>query len=167
MELSGSHTYAARVDQVIAMLADPDVTVAKYESMGHRDVRVLEVESSDDSLRVRASRVVDVQLPGFAKAVLKPTNTMLQTDEWSRNPDGSWSGTFDVDVKGAPVHISGRMKLTPQGDECVHDVAVKVDVHVPLVGGRIASWAANGDVRRSIEEDAAFNSEWLAGHPPA
>jgi hypothetical protein len=167
MELSGSHTYRAAIDQVEAMLADPEVTKARYESMGHRDVRVLEVVSGDGTLRVRASRVVDVQLPGFAKAVLKPTNTMLQTDEWSRNKDGSWSGTFDVEVKGAPVHISGTMKLTPSGDECVHDVAVKVEVHVPFVGGRIASWAANGDVRRSIEAEAAFNSEWLAGHSPA
>ena len=42
MELSGSHTYAAPIDAVLAMLADPEAAKAKYESMGHRDVEIID-----------------------------------------------------------------------------------------------------------------------------
>ena len=115
MRLSGSHAYPVPVGTVIAMLRDGAATVEKYESMGHRDVEIVEFASDDDALRIVSSRVVDVELPGFAKKALKPTNTMVQTDEWHRRDDGSWAGTFDVEVHGSPAHISGTMTLVPTG----------------------------------------------------
>ncbi len=165
MDVKGSHTYAAGVPAVVAMLRDPHATAAKYEGMGHRDVAILECSGDDDHLRVVSSRVVDVDLPGFAKKVLKPTNTLRQTDEWHRNQDGAWDGTFDVDVHGSPVHLAGTMRLTPGEGTCTHDVTIGVSVKVPLVGGRIADWAAKNDVRRTLDAEFAFGDDWLAGHP--
>jgi len=164
MNLKGSHTYKAPVDAVLAMLRDPDTTVAKYESLNHHDVKILECKESRGVLRIRSSRVVDVDLPGFAKRVLKPTNTMLQTDEWRMRADGSWEGTFDVAVQGAPIHIFGTMTLKPEGGKTTHDVAVSVNVKVPIIGGRIADWAGKNDVRRSLDGEFAFNARWLARH---
>lgn len=163
MDVKGSHTYGAPVGRVLAMLKDRDATVAKYESMGHRQVEVLEFGEHDGVLRIVTSRVVDVDLPGFAKRVLKPTNTMRQTDEW-RPAGTSWEGTFDVDVQGSPVHIAGVMRLTPDDGTCTHEVTITVTVKVPLVGGRIADWAAKNDVRRSLDGEFAFNDRWLAEH---
>ena len=100
MELKGSHEYPVPVDAVIAMLEDASATVEKYESMGHREVEIVELVAGDGTLRIVSSRVVDVDLPGFAKKALKPTNTMTQTDEWQRQDDGSWSGTFDGGGEG-------------------------------------------------------------------
>jgi Protein of unknown function (DUF2505) len=165
VEVKESHTYQAPVDRVLAMLSDPEALTAMYESMGHRDVEILECDRQGPLLRFRSSRVVDVDLPGFAKKVLKPTNTMLETDEWREAPDGAWNGTFDVDVKGAPVHISGTMRLTPESGSCTHDLTISVAVKVPLIGGRIADWAANNDVRRTLEGEFAFGDKWLADHP--
>ena len=84
MRIVGSHVYSVPVDAVIAMLRDESATVEKYESMGHRDVTILELAADDDTLRIVSSRLVDVELPGFAKKALKPTNTMKQSDEWHR-----------------------------------------------------------------------------------
>jgi len=165
MDLKGSQTYEVPVEAVMAMLRDPEATVAKYESMNHRDVKVLECKETKGGLRVSSTRVVDVDLPGFAKRVLKPTNTMRQTDEWREQKDGSWKGTFDVEVQGAPIHISGRMTLAPEGRKSTHAVDLKVDVKVPIIGGRIADWAGKNDVRRSLEAEFAFNTRWLAQHP--
>lgn len=167
MELKASHTYEHPVAAVLSMLKDPDATVAKYESMGHREVEVLECSASRTSLTVVSSRVVDVDLPGFAKRVLRPTNTMRQSDQWRKEKDGSWSGTFDVEVQGAPIHLSGTMALRPEGDRTTEELAVRVEVKVPLIGGRIAEWAGSNDVRRSLEGEFAFNSAWLAEHARA
>lgn len=164
MDIKGSSTYSAPVQAVIRMLGDPRAAVEKYESMGHRDVKVLECEAQSDSLRVVSSRVVDVDLPSFAKRVLRPTNTMRQTDEWRRRGDGSWEGTFDVEVQGAPIHISGTMSLTPVDGQTVHDVNARIEVKIPFVGGRIADWAAKGDVRRNVDGEFAFNATWLHEH---
>ena len=42
MRLNGSHVYPVPVDVVIAMLQEKSATVDKYESMGHREVEILE-----------------------------------------------------------------------------------------------------------------------------
>ena len=115
MEVKGSYTYDAPIDAVIAMLRDNDATVAMYESMQHRDVQVLESEGDDSSFRIRTTQVVEANVPGFAKKVLKPANTTTQTDEWHRAGDGSWQGSFETEVKGAPLHLSGTMRLAPAG----------------------------------------------------
>lgn len=165
MDLKDSYTYDAPIDAVLAILSDPAATVAKYESMANRDVEILECSPRPGSLRVVSKRVVDVDLPGFAKRVLRPSNTMTQTDEWKRRRDGSWAGTFDVQVQGTPLHVFGTMQLNPRGSTTVHDVQLHVEVKVPIIGGRIAEWAAKGDVRRSLDGEFAFNSSRLAaGH---
>jgi hypothetical protein len=108
--------------------------------------------------------VVDVDLPGFAKRVLKPTNRMHQTDEWREGADGAWDGSFDVEVQGAPIHISGTMRLTPDGKTTRHEVTIEVIANVPFIGGRLADWAGNNDVRKSLDGEFAFNAGWLAEH---
>jgi hypothetical protein len=162
MECKGSHHYSAPISAVMEMLRDESGTVAKYESMGHRAVEVLEMMPAADTLRIVSSRVVDVDLPGFAKRALRPTNTMIQTDEWHRDADGSWSGTFDVDVKGSPAHISGTMDLASDGDGSRHDVVIDFQVKVPIVGGKIADWLGKKDVQHTLDAEFAFNEQRLA-----
>ncbi|MGZ4784801.1 MAG: DUF2505 domain-containing protein, partial [Acidimicrobiales bacterium] len=159
------HTYAASIDAVLAMLADAEATAAKYESMGHRDVEIIDCSHIDGTLHVESSRVVDVDLPGFAKKVLKPTNTMHQNDEWHEVGDGSWEGVFGVEVVGAPIQLSGVMRLVPGDDTCTHDVTITMNVKVPLVGGKIADWAGKNDVKRTLDAEFAFGDRWLAEHP--
>ncbi len=161
MRLEGSHVYSVPVEAVIAMLRDESATVDKYQSMGHRDVRILELVADDDTLRIVSSRLVDVELPGFAKKALKPTNTMVQTDEWHRERDGSWSGTFDVDVQGSPVRISGTMGLAPDPDGTRHDVALELQVKIPIIGGKVADWVGKNDGRRTLDAEFAFNDRRL------
>ena len=165
MDLRDTHTYDAPIERVLAMLADDEATVAKYEGMGHRDVQLLASQHDDDHLHVASSRVVDVDLPGFARKVLKPTNTMRQTDDWTRHDDGTWAGTFAVEVDGAPVELSGVMALTPGGATTEHVVTITMNVKVPLIGGKIADWAGKNDVRRTLEAEFAFGDTWLADHP--
>jgi hypothetical protein len=165
MDVSDSHTYAAPLDAVLDMFADPDAVVARYEGMGHRDVQVLECARSADSLTVRTSRVVDVDLPGFARKVLSPTNTMEQTDRWTAAADGTWDGTVAVEVQGAPVKMSGTMRLEPAGEQTTMHLTLSMNVKVPLVGGKIADWAGKNDVPRTIAAEFAAGDAWLADHP--
>ena len=165
MELTRNHRYDATPDQVIEMLADRDSVQARYEGMGHREVEILACERSDSSLEVRSRRVVDVELPGFARKVLSPTNTMTQTDRWKRRDDGSWDGTFDVDVAGAPVEMSGTMSLGPDGDGAEYTVTIRMAVKVPLVGGKIADWVGKNEAAATLEAEFAGGDAWLATNP--
>jgi len=156
--------FAVPVDAVMARRRVQAATVARYESMGHRDVKVVEQTADDDSLQIVSSRVVDVDLPSFAKKVLKPTNTMVQTDEWSGDGD-SWKGSFSFTLNGAPVKINGTMQLDAEGDKSTHAVTINMDVKVPLVGGKIADWIGKNDATRTLAAEFAAGDEWLREHP--
>ena len=163
MDLTERHTFSAPIDRVWEMFSDPASHVAKFEGMGHRNVEVLESEGDDRHLHLVVRRVVEVEIPGFARKVLKPTNTVTSTDDWHANDDGTYGGTFAVDIQGAPVKSSGTTRLTPAGDRTDYEINVLFDVKVPLIGGRIASWA-KGDVSKQIGMEFEAGDRWLAEH---
>ena len=105
-----------------------------------------------------------MDLPGFARKVLKPTNTMVQADRWGRaEADGARDGDFTIEVRGAPVKIGGTMRVAPTGDGgCRHTVTGKLDVRIPLIGGKIAGWA-EGPSQQRLDAEYAFHRAHLAG----
>lgn len=163
MDFTGEHVFAAPLDAVWAMFRDPQSHVAKFERMGHRDIEVLEADSSDDRFHIVVRRAVDTELPGFAKRVLKPTNTVTTTDDWQRVSDERCTGAQTVSTEGAPVHISSSTTLTARGDTTHYAVQVHVEVKVPLIGGKLADWA-KGMVRDQLEQEFAAGDAWLSSH---
>jgi hypothetical protein len=164
MELTETHHFAAGADAVIDVLATEAAVIARYEGMGHREVEVRRIDRGDGTLTVVSRRVVEVDLPGFARKVLQPTNTMTQTDAWAKDPDG-WTGTFDVEVAGAPVQLSGRMRLVDAGSGSDYTVTLTMNVKVPLVGGKIADWVGKNDALTTLQAEFAATDAWLVDHP--
>lgn len=162
MGFSGDEVYDASVDAVLAMFVDPDTVRARYEAAGDRDIEVVECGPDGDGFVIRTTRTVDVDLPGFAKRVLKPTNSMVQVDRWGpAEPDGARDGDFAIEVNGAPVKVGGTMRLEPTSDgRCRHTLDGKVDVKVPLIGGKIAGWA-EGPSQHRADEEFEFNRSRL------
>jgi hypothetical protein len=162
MPFSGDQTYDAGVDAVFALFTDPEVVRARYEAAGDRDVEILECGPqpgpNGDGFVIRTSRTVDVDLPGFARKVLKPTNTMIQVDTWSPpDVDGARDGDFAIEVKGSPVKVAGRMRVEPTAAGGTrHTVDGRLDVKVPLIGGKVASWA-EGPSQQRLDAEYAFH----------
>jgi len=155
---SGDQTYEAPVETVLACFADPDVVRARYEAAGDRDIEVIECGPEGDGYVIRTSRTVDVDMPSFVSRVLKPTNTMIQVDRWGpADARGGHDGTFSIEVKGAPVRIGGTMRIEPtESGGCRHRVDGRLDVKIPLVGGRIAGWA-EGPSRQRLDAEYDFH----------
>jgi hypothetical protein len=162
MRFTDGHHFAAPLDDVWAMFRDPTSHVRKFTRMGHREVTVVESSGDDDGFHLVVRRLVDVDLPGFAKRVLKPTNTVTTTDSWHRRPDGTCEGTQQIDTQGAPVQISATTSLRPDGDGTRYEIAVDLEVKVPLIGGRLADWST-GMVRDQLADEFAAGDAWLGG----
>ena len=102
-------------------------------------------------------RVVPLEVPGFAKKVLSPSQTVTQTDHWDA-PDeaGVRTGTVQVEAKGAPVKVSGTLRLSPDGpDACRNLAEVEIECKVPLVGGRIADFVSK-DTRQAVDHEQTW-----------
>ena len=164
MQITRTHTFDHPIERCWEMFLDPDSHVAKFEAMGHRDLEVIEQERTDGSLRLVIEREVDVDVPGFAKKVIKPTNTLRSTDVWSDAGDGTYGGTFELETKGVPIEIRGRTRLTPDGDaRTTYEISVDLKVKVPLIGGKIADFS-KGIIDKQLTEEFQLGDAWLAEH---
>jgi hypothetical protein len=164
MKVSSTHTYHAPPDVVLTMLTDPEVLSAKYEALGHRDIRVVEHTVDADGVRVATRRSVPMDVPGFAKKFLKPMNTVEQLDEWdSPTTDGSCTGTWRADAGGVPVDVGGTLQITPgtKKNTTVVEISGEVRSSVPLVGGKLAGFVG-ADVQRTLAAEEDFNDGYLA-----
>ena len=164
VDITREHTFDAPIASVWAMFHDPASHAAKFTAMGHRDLEVVDEKLTDDALRIVISRAVDTELPGFAKKVLKPTNTVVSTDEWRDFGDGTFGGTFSADTKGAPIKVSGRTRIEPDGPKRTHYVVTTtIDVKVPLIGGKLADFS-KGIINGQMDDEFRLGDAWLASH---
>jgi Protein of unknown function (DUF2505) len=137
------HHYDADVETVYALISDPAYIESKYVAIGGRDVAVDRSEGDDGGCEVVTKRTVSVELPGFAKKVLTPSQTTIQTEVWGpASAGGVRTCTYEVDVQGAPGRISGGHTLTPSGVGSDHVIDIDIKVSVPLIGGRLEKLAA-------------------------
>ncbi|HVN49914.1 MAG TPA: DUF2505 domain-containing protein [Acidimicrobiales bacterium] len=165
MKFTVEHTYDHPADVVFAVLTDCEAVRAKYEAIGQHDIELVQRDEGDDgSVTLVTRRVVPLDVPGFAKKVLSPSQTVTQTDEWGA-PDasGTRAGTFTVESKGTPVRVSGTVRLRPDGPDACRNVSeVDIQCKVPLIGGRIADFVSK-DARAAVDHEQTWIREHLAG----
>lgn len=164
MRVTREHTFEHPVEQCWEMFRNPDSHVAKFVAMGHRDLRVLRSEQTDDRLVVVIERTVDVDVPGFARKVMKPSNTLRTIDEWRDRGDGTYGGRFDLESRGVPIEIGGTTLLEPAGEgRTRYEISVDLTVRVPLIGARIAQFA-RGTIEAQLDEEFHLGDVWLSSH---
>ncbi len=168
MHFTVTHTYDHPADALLEAMTDFDAVKAKYEAAGHRDVELVSRdEAPDGSITLVTRRVVALDVPGFAKKVLSPAQTVTQTDSWGpRGTDGERRGTFKVEAKGTPVTVGGDLHLAPGGPSgpggCTNTTEVDISCKVPLIGGRIADFVGK-DTRRAVDHEQTWLRAHLAG----
>jgi hypothetical protein len=151
-----THHYDADVATVYALISDPAFIERKYLALGGRDVAVDRSDTDDGGCEVVTRRTVTVELPGFAKKVLAPTQTAVQIETWAP-PDASGARvcTYRVEVQGVPSRVGGRHVLRPSpAGGCDHEIEIDAKVSIPLIGGRLEKLAAEqgrGDLTAQFE----------------
>ena len=157
-----THHFGADVETVFRLMSDPDFMTRKYEAIGAADVAI-DAEGRGGSLHRTTKRKVTVDLPGFAKKVMQPTNTVIQDDDWAEaTADGRRVCTYSVEVQGVPSRIDGTVTLSPDGDGTRQDVVAEVKVSIPLLGGRLEKFAVESGVK-TLQDEADFTAAALAG----
>lgn len=163
IEITKTHTFDAPIAKVWKMFNTPEAHVAKFAAMGHRDIEIVEQTASKGEFRIVLKRLVDLELPGFAKKVMKPTNTVISTDTWNDNRDGTYGGTFELAAPGTPMETSGVTLIEPDGKKATsYTVTIRVKVKVPLIGGKIESYAKGAVIEPQMDTEFELGDTWLA-----
>lgn len=162
MKLSQRDKYDVEPAAVFAMFCDEKFLLGKYEALGYPEYEVLEVEATERGARIKTRRHAPANVPGFAKRLFGETTEMVQTDVWGPEQDGKREGTWTIDVPGKPVKAGGTIRLEPSGAGSVVSIDGELKASVPLIGGKIESWAG-GEAKEALVKEYEFGVSWLAG----
>ena len=128
-ELFGVLTSDAYVQRRAARLRD-GATVVRREAR------------PDGGLLLAVARELPGGAPGFLAALL-PDGPVVQTDDWGpADADGGRTGTWRVELPGAPARLGGTLRLEPAGRVTRYVREGEVTVSVPLVGGKAERFIA-------------------------
>ena len=155
--------YAQSPDLVFALISTGAFQVDVIAYLGGTDVELLdETLGADGSVKVVTRQRTGIELPGFAKKLIPANTTVTQTYEWGPAEEGGRRrGTWAADTKGAPVSLGGPTELRADGSGSVHVYDGEVRASIPLVGGRLESFALD-NLRRELGRTAEFASSKLA-----
>jgi uncharacterized protein YndB with AHSA1/START domain len=158
MKIRHEVTYDAGVDEVYAMLADPDFRQKSLDAMGVVSADV-KIDPAGDGMTVIVDQVQRTEgIPSFAKKFAGETTRAVQTEEW---PDHT-GATLVVTTPGKPSTITGRITLTADGAATVQAFNGEAKVKVPLLGGKLEGLAAEL-FRDGRDKEHAVGVAWLAG----
>jgi Protein of unknown function (DUF2505) len=163
MKLSQRDEYDADPATVFAMFCDEKFLLGKYEALGYPQYEVLEVTASDSGARIKTRRHAPANVPGFAKRLFGETTEMVQTDEWGPESAGVRDGTWKIDVPGKPMRAGGTIRLEPRGSGSLVSIDGELKASVPLIGGKLESWAG-GEAKEALVKEYDFGTSWLAEH---
>ena len=138
MRLYARHDYDADPAEVFTMLTDEAFLREKLEARGDTEVRVLECGPGAGGFRIVTRRTVALDVPGFARRVLRPTNKVTQTDVWSdADAAGTRTGTWQVEASGVPVTMTGTTGKTAAvpGEVTRYLDAVRAASKLPVCAG--------------------------------
>jgi Protein of unknown function (DUF2505) len=134
--------YDQDVETVYALITDPDFITRKYIAVGGKDVAVDRSEGDDGGCELVIRRTMTVDLPGFAKRVMTPSNVAIQNENWAAvDTNGARVCTYRVEIQGMPSTIAGTVTLAAEGAGTKQSIAADVKVSIPLLGGKLEKFA--------------------------
>lgn len=122
-------TYAQDAETVFRYLSDPETARKRSVAFGDKDIQVTASNGTVTNVRKVAADV-----PGFAKKLLNPVNTVTDAKTWNT---ANKSATLKVDIQGVPVKIAGDIRITPNGTGADYTVDFKVSCSIPFIGGQL------------------------------
>lgn len=160
-----------KVTAQIHFPADPAATFAVLVDKGFQEevcrstgavATDVSIDQNGGGATIRTSRELPTDdFPDFIKKFVGDTVHVVRVDTWGpAAADGARDGTITVDIKGAPVRLSGTITLRPQGAQTVEDVQGDLKAAIPLVGGKIEK-AVAPSIRGAVAKEQEVGARWL------
>ena len=106
-----------------------------------------------------STREIDSDLPGFAKKLFKPTNTIIERREW-RDAGEKKTCKSHIDVVGTPGKIDSNVTISPAGSGCTYDIEFEVTAKVPLIRKKLEEFIAK-TTAEGMRDEHDYNQRTL------
>lgn len=148
------HEYSQDLDTVFHLITSPDELTRRCEALGERNAKA-EVSESGGVTKTQVAREVEQELPGFARKLLKPTNTLVEREEW-RSVDGRYEGKGRLKIVGTGATIDSTIQLSPSGAGCVYEMDFQVTAKAPLIRRKLESFIGDTALESLREQHAYY-----------
>lgn len=127
----------ATVAQVFDLRTSQRWVVLKAERLGDGSRMVSRTERPDGGVDFSVSRELPSSVPGFLHKFLPSDGRAVQNESWGPpDANGVCSGTWSVDIPGAPAKLGGTSTLEPAAEGSVQIILGTVKVAIPILGGK-------------------------------
>jgi hypothetical protein len=150
--------HARDTDTVFQLMTNRDELTKRCEALGERNVQV-EVDESGGVTKTQIVREVERELPGFAKRLLKPKNTLVEREEW-RSVEGRYEGKGQLKIVGTGATIDSTIRLSPSGAGCVYEIDLEVTAKAPLIRKKIETFIGDTSLE-SLREQHEYYAQRL------
>lgn len=165
MHLQATLSYEADVARVGRMLADTEFVEDKLLASGALSQHANVVGDHERGFTVTTRRemptdTIPPQFRGFVGSTLE----VRHVEAWEPLADGERKGSVVLEIVGAPVRFTGRLRLAPRDGGSLIEVDGDLKASLPIFGAALEE-AAGGAVRAALDAEQRAGAAWLSRHP--
>ncbi|TRW82842.1 DUF2505 domain-containing protein [Mycolicibacterium sp. 018/SC-01/001] len=155
--------YGGTVEQVHRAFSDEQYWLVRLDGSGADHATLDEMTvGTDGALRVKTTQTLRAdRLPAVVTQFHRGDLSFVREERWAPVVDGRTSATVTGSIPGAPAGLTGSAVLAPNGSGSRLALTAKVEVRVPLVGGKIENFIGHQLVDLLIAEQR-FTTVWIA-----
>jgi hypothetical protein len=155
----------ASVEQIHAAFGREDYWLARVAAGNGATTLDSLIVDADGTVRVRVTQNFGHQLlPGLVAKLVPGGLKILHTETWRRVGDRQVRGRVSVSASGGLGSGRAQAWLAPASNGAQLRFAVRVEVKIPLVGGKFEKSIAAG-LAEDIPATQRFTTTWIAEHP--
>jgi hypothetical protein len=152
----------ASVEQVHAAFGREDYWLARIAAGAHNTTLDSLTVAADGTVTMRASQHLGRQLlPGLVTKLIPGDLKIVHSETWRPVRDRYVRGQVRLSASGGLGSGRAEAWLTPAGDGSQLHFAVRVEVKIPLLGGRLEKSIGAG-LAENIPALQRFTTEWIA-----
>jgi hypothetical protein len=158
------HHFRSSPEEVAAALLDESFQ-ATLKDVGRLADRVVLSQEDKDGLIVRRTRcVLHLETSGVAKRFIGNADpAWVEVAEWHPE-EMKWTWVVEPEVAAELLEAHGHTELEAYGGGTIRRVIGHVKVRVPIYGGKVEGWIAEG-LEEAYAEEAELLEKWLVTGP--
>jgi hypothetical protein len=160
-----SADYPGTVAQVHRAFADEQYWRARLSESGAAEATLDSMDVHDDGgIAVVTTQVLRAdQLPALVNQFHRGDLRIVRRENWSPVSGDQATATVSGEIEATPVKLEGNATLVPHGSDARLTLNTRVEVRIPLVGGKIENFIRTA-LTDLLAAEQAFTSRWLANN---
>jgi hypothetical protein len=157
-----SAEYSASVEQVHGAFGDRNYWLTRLAESG-ADIATLNsfAVAPDGSIAVTTTQALRAdRLPAVATQFIRGDLQVVRDEKWAPVSGGEAHAEVTGHIPGAPASLVGKAALRPNGAGSRLEFNATVEVHIPLLGGKVESMIGGALAELFIAEQR-FTTAWI------